>query len=242
MLDVNLGTKPYDWKTALEAVRQLLKDPNDVAPVFRIINALPGRSLQRVARRMQQTATGRRLLHERPSLSAALRDRDRLSAMPDDSLAAAYLRFCAAENIVTEDLVTIDEQVERNAQTHDPELLFVWQYLRDTHDLWHVVTGYRGDLLGEPALQAFNFAQNFAPGIGLIAAAVFLRGSFLTGVRRIILEGFVHGLRARPLIEEDWERLLPLPLEKVRQYLHVQVARPYRAIRLSDFPGGKLPS
>lgn len=42
--------------------------------------------------------------------------------------------------------------------------------MRDTHDLWHVLTGYSGDVLGETALLGFIFAQTGNPGVALIIA------------------------------------------------------------------------
>ena len=37
------------------------------------------------------------------------------------------------------------------------------------HDLWHVVTGYGRDELGEACLLAFTYAQNKNRGVGFIA-------------------------------------------------------------------------
>jgi ubiquinone biosynthesis protein Coq4 len=105
-----------------------------------------------------------------------------------------------------------------------------------------VVTGYDADLLGEPALVAFQAVQTFSPGLGLISVMVFLKGGFLKGIRRIILEGLWRGLRSGWFPGEDWESLLPLPLADVRQRLQVARMRPYQAIRINDLPGGKLPS
>jgi len=49
--------------------------------------------------------------------------------------------------------------------------------MRDTHDLWHVVTGYKGDLVGEASLLAFLFAQTRNPGVGFIVAVALLVGT-----------------------------------------------------------------
>jgi len=35
-----------------------------------------------------------------------------------------------------------------------PDFRFIHERMRDTHDLWHAVTGYQGDTLGEAALLA----------------------------------------------------------------------------------------
>ena len=40
--------------------------------------------------------------------------------------------------------------------------------MRDQHDLWHTLTGYRGDLLGKTDMLAFTFAQVKHPGVGFL--------------------------------------------------------------------------
>jgi ubiquinone biosynthesis protein COQ4 len=232
----------YNWTEALRAVSALMKDPNDVSQVFRIVDALPGHSLARVAERMHKTPAGARLLREQPSLLPLLRDRERLAKMPEDSLGATYLRFCIAENISIDGLVDAGIAAGGTAHKRSQDVDYVWQYLRDTHDLWHVVTEYQGDLLGEPALVAFQAVQTFSPGLSLISVMVFLKGGFLKGIRRIILEGFWRGLRSGWFPGEDWESLLPLPLSEVRRRLRVVKMKPYQPIRISDLPGGKLPT
>ena len=45
--------------------------------------------------------------------------------------------------------------------------------LRDQHDLWHVVTGYGRDELGELCLLGFTYAQTKNRGVGLIVLVGF---------------------------------------------------------------------
>jgi ubiquinone biosynthesis protein COQ4 len=239
-MQVERNTKAYDWREAASAVRALIRNPDDVSQVFRIVNALPGHAIERATKKLRKHPNGARLLGDQPSIVRILCDRQRLEAMPEDSLGRAYLRFMDAEQISAEGLLAA-EDAAGVGRTRRQDEEFVWAYLRDTHDLWHVVTGYRGDLLGEPALQAFNFAQTWNPGIGFLAVGVFLKGGKLAGVRRLMLDGFLRGLRAAWMVGEDWEHLLPLPLDEVRKRLRVPPLAPYKEIRLSDFPDGKYP-
>ena len=57
---------------------------------------------------------------------------------------------------------------------------YVIQRLRQTHDLWHVVTGYDTDPASEVALQAFTYAQLRAPGSLVLAALGFAPRSSAT--------------------------------------------------------------
>jgi ubiquinone biosynthesis protein COQ4 len=219
--------KRYDLGRALRAMKALRKQPDDITQVFEIAAALPGHALLWSSLRLKLTAAGRRLLAERAALSAVLADRAALAAMPAGSLAAGYLAFMAEEQITPQGLVDADTGVERAGAPSDEE--YVWQHVRDIHDLWHVVTGYHGDYLGEPALQAFTFAQTGIPGSGFLALMVFLGAN--GQLRRMLLEGFVNGLRAHWLLAPDWQRLLPLPLDEVRRRLRTRPTRPYEPLR-----------
>jgi ubiquinone biosynthesis protein COQ4 len=104
--------------------------------------------------------------------------------------------------------------------------------MRDTHDLFHTVTGYKGDLLGEAGVLAFTFAQTGHPGIGFLAG-IGLVVSPEPRVRRMILGGFRRGRRARWLPATDWAALLPRPLDEVRRELGVVPVDDYEAVRES---------
>src|SRR4029078_11371261 len=69
--------------------------------------------------------------------------------------------------------------------------------LRDTHDLWHVVTGYGRDLIGEASLLAFTYAQTRNPGIGFIVAVAYLKARGINRpARRLLRDGYRRGKRA----------------------------------------------
>jgi ubiquinone biosynthesis protein COQ4 len=219
---------------AWRALRALSNDPDDTAQVFRIVRALP--SGDRVVRRLRRTESGARLLAERPSLLAALSDRDALLAMPEGSLGRAYGEFMTSEQISADGLVAASVD-GGDARLVSEEQRFVGERLRDMHDLWHVVTGYGRDLLGEAALLAFTFAQTRTLGIGVIVGHALwkARGDFAPA-RGIIWQGFRRGLRAEWLPAQEWETLLPLPLEEVRERLRVGDPPAYTQLRSQGAP------
>ena len=126
----------------------------------------------------------------------------------------------------------------RTPPTNDAEVLDDW--MRDTHDLWHVVTGYQGDLVGEAAILAFSFAQTRHPGVGLIVLGALYEasryGSIETEVdpRWAILQGFVRGVRSDWLVAQDWEALLSQPLDDVRRRLRVGPPPHYTPVRAQE--------
>jgi ubiquinone biosynthesis protein COQ4 len=54
-------------------------------------------------------------------------------------------------------------------------------------------------------------------------------------MRRLIANGLARGLRAEWLPEQDWEALLPLPLDEVRRRLRVGPPPSYEPYRSSQY-------
>ena len=157
--------RPLD---ALRAMRGLLANPDDTALVFEIIEALSGRTRTKVFDRFVRTESGQRLLTTRPNLLAQLTDRESLLALPPGTLGRTYGEFMSREQISADGLVDASEDWLR--EDLPAERRWFADRLRDTHDLWHVVTGYGRDLIGEASLLAFTYAQTGNPGIGFIVA------------------------------------------------------------------------
>jgi ubiquinone biosynthesis protein COQ4 len=214
-------------------MKALLADPDDTQQVFVIVESLSGRSGERALRRFRRTATGRRVLGERRVLLRALRDRPALLALPEDSLGRAYMQFLDSEGISAEGLVAASET---GSDQMEADLELFGERLRDMHDLWHVVTGYQGDLIGELSILSFTLAQTWNPGIGFIVAIGLVKvGEFKQQrARELVVDAFRRGLRARWLPGVDWEALLALPLPEVRRRLQVGDPPSYEAIRTRD--------
>ena len=213
---------------ALRALRKLIADPTDTAQVFTIIEALSGRAPDRIIRRFTADPVGQRLLANRPNLLAVLSDHARLAALPDGSLGRAYLAFLEREQITAAGLVDASTDGELGVfRERGDDHVYVTERMRDTHDLWHVVTGYQGDVAGEAALLAFMAVQTTNPGTAVMALVAALRARRPAFVRRAV-EAALAGLNARWLVAVDWEALLAEPLEQVRTRLGVTPAAPYQ--------------
>lgn len=229
-----LANTPHPFRPvrALRAVAALARDPEDTAQVFTIIDALSGAAPLRMVRRFEQDPVGRRLLAERPNIVPVLSDRDALRRLPEGSLAHAYLRFVESEGITAEGLLAASAQGGLLHRDLPVELKFLHDRMRDTHDLWHAAVGYQGDVLGEAALLAFSVPQTLNPGIALITA-VGLHRAESSEARQVVLDGFRRGLRAAWLPAQDWEALLPLPLDAVRARLKLDPPRVYTPVRMA---------
>jgi ubiquinone biosynthesis protein COQ4 len=220
-------------RAVARATRAALAHPEDTAQAFRIAEALSFDNQDRLLRRFRGDADGARLLQSRDELLAVLRDRERLAAMPEGSLGRAYLAFLESEGITADGLVEASHDGVSGYDGAD-DSSYVRRRMRDTHDLWHTVTGYRGDLLGEASLLAFTFAQTRHPGVGFLAAL----GAVLTpsrDARRMIFDGFRRGRRAAWLPPRDWVTLLARPLAEVRRELGIEPVPAYEPVRTTPW-------
>lgn len=220
----------YDLPRAVKALRKLVANPDDLPQVFTLIESLPGGSQERFYAGFQRTEEGRELLRDEPDIVKLLSRRDWLRTLPEGSLGRAYLDFLESENISAEGIIAASKQGTEEKQDH---LTFIRARMRDTHDLWHAVTGYKGDVKGELALLGFILAQNFHPGIAAIISTAMVRG--LAGDDLwLIADGFVRGKRAAWLPSVKWETLLDRPVTEVRKLLKVGEPRDYVPLRSSE--------
>jgi ubiquinone biosynthesis protein COQ4 len=102
--------------------------------------------------------------------------------------------------------------------------------MRQTHDVWHTLTGFGTDPIGEVGLQGFYFAQFTNGQSALILAAAILKS--ILGGRYGELESFVEafcsgyrsGRRARPLLGVKWEEFWEEPVAELRRRYAIEVA------------------
>ncbi len=234
-----MGYVQFAPRRALKAARIVANDPDDLPQVFTIIESFSFDTLQRIARRMEKSETGKRLLADRPDIVELLADREALRKLPQGSLAHAYLQFVESEKISADGIRDAAARgMEHLAELPAP-LDFVHARMRDTHDLWHAVTGYHGDVLGEAALLGFTFAQTWNPGIALIIGIALVKTAMGAedggkDARRTIRDGFRRGRKAKWFPEQDWESMLALPVEEVRARLTVEAPPVYTEIRSSE--------
>jgi ubiquinone biosynthesis protein COQ4 len=223
-------SNPIRLGDAWRALRKLIADPDSTDQVFIIIDALSGNSGERQFRRFAQTPVGRRVLEEQSDILDVLSDRESLHGLAPGSLGKTYANFMTDEQISADGLVAASEDGGRLLRDNEDRARFGMR-MRDSHDLWHCVTGYSRDLVGEASLLAFTFAQTRNPGIGAIVAMAYLKGGGLPGARKAIARGYRRGRRAKWLPAADWEALLLRPLEDVRAELEVGAIPAYTEIR-----------
>ena len=218
------------WGVALKALRRLLADKEDTGKVFEIMGALTGDSTARGYHRLLETPQGGRLAYERVELAPRLMDDAWLDSFAPGTVGAAYRHFVRSENISAEGLAEVARQTHGRVEMAHPHAWF-GRRIRDTHDIWHILSGYHRDGLGEACLVAFSYAQTGSLGWALIALGAAVKaGRRGTRHRRAIWQGYRRGKAARWLPGEDFERLMSEPLDGARRRLNITPATLYDAI------------
>ncbi len=216
---------------AARALRRLIANPENTHEVFTIIRALSGPALQNGYVRFCQTEVGRKVLHEEIDLLDTLTDREALAELPRDSLGRHYLHFVSSEGLTADGLV--EASAENEFQSMDSGLARFGERQRDMHDLWHTLTQYGRDELGEACLLAFTYAQTRNRGVGVIclAGCAKLAKFYGAGVYRAAWHAYRDGRRAAWLPGQDWEALLTQPIDNVRTALNLTAPHDYQELR-----------
>jgi ubiquinone biosynthesis protein COQ4 len=223
-----------DLPRALKAFGALLHDKDDTAQVFEIMRALNGRSVARGYHRLLRTRGGGEQAYGREELIELLDDDAAMAAYPPGTVGAAYFAWRRAEGLSAEGLAEVSRK-GLDLSLVEARHPYTWygRRIRDVHDVWHVLTGYGRESLGEVCLVAFSYAQTRGPGWALIAVGGALNARRFGGGpehRAAIWEGYQRGRRARWLLAEDYRALLAEPVEAARARLGLTPARRYDAI------------
>lgn len=231
---------------AFKAFRRLLADKEDTRQVFEIMQALNGRSTAKAYRRLISTVEGGRLAYQRKELAPMLDDRSFTGKFPIGTVGHAYRAFMDSENLSADGLAQVSRET-RGASPIDIEHPIAWfgRRIRDTHDLWHTLTGYGRDGLGELCLVAFSYAQTRSMGWAFIAVGGVLRALQLPGGWRAanaVWQAYQAGRKAAWLPAEDVETLLGEPLEAARKRLNIAPPTAYTLLPAAYRDGTLAPA
>jgi ubiquinone biosynthesis protein COQ4 len=185
--------------------------PQKTALVFDIADSLYELgAFEETARRIGANPENLRIVREHKLLGKI--NLQELSQRPAGSLGRAF-----AEHMLSRGL---EPEFYRRRELDEDQAVFVMR-MRQTHDLWHVVTGFDTDVPGEMGLQAFSLAYLAVPLSAIIVGGGILRAGFAGGktlgsVVKTVVEGMQAGDRARGLFAYDWESNWEKPLVDVK--------------------------
>jgi len=217
---------------AWKHMQKLIANKEDTEQVFHIIEALNGRSFEKNFWTFAARPAGHRLLQEKPYLPPMLDDHSWIRDLPEGTVGRAYIEFMEREGLSAQGLVDESEKFRSKAREFDDDMKWYGNRLRDTHDLFHVLSGYNRDALGEASLLAFTYSQQ--PGLGVIFIS-FMGCRTITrhapkGARIMdcFWEGKRNGAAAQKIIEQDILALMREPLEAARARLGIAKPLIYR--------------
>jgi len=206
-----------EWGRALRALRLLLRAPDRTELAFEVVQALDPDVHERQLELLLSRPEGRRIFAAGSSLRAALSDRQALQRLPEGSFGRAYLDHLERHGLDPVKLVELGRD-RLGGNSPDPGVRWMAERSELTHDLWHVLSGYGADPLGEATLLLFSLAQAGGRGTAILALGANLRVLRERGVGWIpyAFAAWRRGRRAACLRALPYEELLPLPLDEVR--------------------------
>jgi ubiquinone biosynthesis protein COQ4 len=209
---------------ALHHFRNLIADKEDTEQVFHIIRALAGKSFVNRAREFWSSEAGAKVLADGQSLVDLLDDHATLRKLPMGSVAHAYCDFMEREGLTAQGLADEYEKFADKTERHGDLLEMYANRQRDTHDLYHVLTGYGRDALGEQCVLAFTYSQN--PNLGILFIAYAGGREIKKGLPHIpiysaIREAQKAGKDAHKIAHQDIRALLAEPLADARKRLGI---------------------
>lgn len=221
----------YSLPRAIKNFRLLMKDKEDTSLVFKIYESLPSKDFMPRVADLTLSDHGEFLRQSEPNLPDILDDHAELRKTPKGSLAHAYCDFMETEGLTAAGLVAEAESLGR---PKFPDLVqWFAERSRDTHDLFHVLTGYGRDALGEQCVLLFTHGQSPTQGHLLIGYAGSANIKKMVWGSKAPVMGAVRqakrtGRGAPRLIEQPIRELLKQPLEDVRKALNIPEPTQYR--------------
>lgn len=220
---------------AVVSVLRLIRNKEDTRQVFETVKAVAGANGRNLFDRFTGTAYGRRVVTEPVRLEILLSDRAWLRSLPDGSFGRAYLDFMEGENLTPEGILASAEEagIDYKGETEFPEFQRMFLHISVCHDLWHVLTGYGRDPLGELCNLAFSHRQTRNPGFRIIIALALMAQKIerpSSPLMKAVAEGDRMGRGVDFLLQHDVAELLPLQLAEVRRQLNFIEPAVYKSV------------
>ncbi|MFO6447201.1 Coq4 family protein [Erythrobacter sp. NE805] len=211
---------------------KLVEDKEDTEQVFHIIEATKGRRSNAQAHAFIRSPEGQRFLREGTDIPAMLDDHARWADCGPNTVAAHYIAFMRREGLSAAGLVAESHKWAPPESLPQDQTQWYFDRLRDTHDLFHVLTGYGRDALGEAALLGFSYQQNRNTGILFIAYAGARQIKKVSGTKAPIFAAISEGRRlgraAAKIAHQDIAALMREDIGAARARLNIGKPEVYR--------------
>ncbi|MGD1803824.1 Coq4 family protein [Dapis sp. BLCC M126] len=196
----------------------MLAGDETLKPIKEMITALtPMPASELVVKHLENNPAAVAMIRER--YIAKPHDLDKLLQYSEESLGHIYASTMKAKGFSAEDLYT---PVSINS-----DVSYLNARLGQTHDIWHIITGFDTSDLGEIGLQAFYLAQYPDPLATMLIANSLIGVTLLTPeelpeLLKAIAKGWEMGSKAKPLFAQKWEENWEKPLIEWQTELNIQ--------------------
>ena len=206
----------------LKGVISLITNPNNTMSVYDIEDALIHEKPNQVSIAFVQEQPGiQQIIKERYLASEP--DIEQLLKCSENSLGYRYASYLTASGF--------DPHFYRDLEIKD-DVSYLLMRRRQTHDIWHIITGFGADVASELGLKAFELAQTRSPMSALLVAGGLVRTLFETPedlgylLDRLAV-GYRMGAKAKPFLAQKWEEDWQKSIEQWRSELDVEVPPTY---------------
>jgi ubiquinone biosynthesis protein COQ4 len=211
---------------------KLVEDKEDTEQVFHIIEATKGKRSFAQAHGFINSPEGQRMMAEGTNIPAMLDDHARWADCAAETVAAHYIAFMKREGLSAAGLVAESHKWAPPESLPQDQTQWYFDRLRDTHDLFHVLTGYGRDALGEASLLGFSYEQNHNKGILFIAYAGARQIRKVSGTKAplfaAIKEGRALGRAAAKIAHQDIAALMREDISAARARMNIGKPEVYR--------------
>jgi ubiquinone biosynthesis protein COQ4 len=208
-----------DWLLTLNAIQIVLRDSHRTEQIH-VVEETTGRTrLGRVAQRLRASPEGRAFLARRPELCKQQVDFAALRRLPARTLGGAYIRH------LDDNGLSADTQAAPTRHVADPDVAFLVRRFRQTHDVWHPLTGLGTNPWHEVVIHAFSYGQLRLPVSALIVSLGGIKHGLLErrwDLGRTLADAYRKGRAAAPLLEVVWEDHWEEPLADVRRRYEIE--------------------
>lgn len=205
-----------NYLRAYKAFKKLRRNLANTTFIFEILHALNPPSLRWSYNQMLKTETGGEMAYVSEEISQYF---STLSDRPEGSVG----RECHKLFPDQETLLRISRRKSSNNNWIEAKHPYNWmaRRYRDTHDTWHILTGYPANDTGEICLAAFSFAQKKSLGWFMICLLGLLKYGPTYENLFMVKHAYLRGKNAKFLLAENYDVLFSEDLESARKRLNI---------------------
>lgn len=215
-----------NWKEGFYYFKKMYQNPSDTRRILALAKALNGPALKRSYTKLLTSKEGGSIAFNMPEFVDL---HEKLPNCPSGSVGRALFdgqQYSLAYLIRAS---RIGKTKDAWINTKHPYIWMARRY-RDSHDIFHILTGYKMDLLGEICLGAFTYAQTGAYQWGAIFFMGICKFAFSPMKIAAIFEAYIRGKTCDWLLAEDYEKMIYENLNDCIKRLNIAKANIYDQI------------